>query len=137
MNGPGPDRARPVHHFSPRERVGPLTRLRPVDQPELARSVNWLDSAGLPAYKGRLSSQSPRGSQTVYAVGPPPSSRARYGAADRPERQLRPREEDPECRAAAGAFFDPGPPAVQLREPGHERQADAQTRSDLIRIRAF
>ena len=27
----------------------PLPRLGPVDQPEFARSVNWLDSAGLPA----------------------------------------------------------------------------------------
>jgi hypothetical protein len=74
-NGParhGP--ARPMRR-SPRA-LQPRSRRRPVDQPEPARSVSWLDSAGFPAYgrglvaparEGRLSSQSPRGSRAVSA----------------------------------------------------------------------
>jgi hypothetical protein len=38
----------------------PLSRLRPVDQPEPVRSVIWLDSAGHPAY-GRGGGPGPRG----------------------------------------------------------------------------
>src|SRR5688572_7755861 len=69
--GPGPFGCRLPHEY-----FRPLPRLRPVDQPELASSVNWLDSAGLPANgrgpdgparEGRLSSQSPRRSRAVYA----------------------------------------------------------------------
>ena len=74
-NGPaqhGP--ARPMTR-SPRA-LQPRSRRRPVDQPEPARSVSWLDSAGFPANgrgpvaparEGRLSSQSPRGSRAVSA----------------------------------------------------------------------
>src|SRR5512132_794046 len=60
---------------SPRA-LQPRSRRRPVDQPEPAMSVSWLDSAGFPAYgqglvaparEGRLSSQSPRGSRAVSA----------------------------------------------------------------------
>jgi hypothetical protein len=38
-----------------------LTRVRPVDQPELARSVNWLDSAGRPARRDGAGGPGPRG----------------------------------------------------------------------------
>ena len=74
--GPGPAKGPgPFHRCSPHERFHLVGRLRPVDQPELVRSVIWLDSAGRPAYgrgggpgrEGRLSSQSPRGSPAVYA----------------------------------------------------------------------
>jgi hypothetical protein len=76
-NANGPTRhgpARPMSHSPPA--LQPRSRRRPVDQPEPARSVSWLDSAGFPAYgrglvaparEGRLSSQSPRGSRAVSA----------------------------------------------------------------------
>jgi hypothetical protein len=74
-SGLSPCWAQPARCRSPRKHFGLRKRLRPVDQPEPARSVNWLDSAGLPASgrgggparEGRLSSQSPRGSPAVHA----------------------------------------------------------------------
>ena len=70
-----PEWAGPFDDALPRA-LRPRSRRRPVDQPEPARSVSWLDSAGFPASgrglaaparEGRLSSQSPRGSRAVSA----------------------------------------------------------------------
>jgi hypothetical protein len=73
----------------------PQMRLRPVDQPELGRSVNWLDSAGRPACgtgrwpcpRGTASSQSPRGSRAVHASWTTSLLSCAHGAAGTGGRQ--------------------------------------------------